>query len=428
MLRILKASLLRILFQSAAFFVGLFFAAIAGVADFGIIALMIANASLLYIITGLGNDQSIVWHGSSRAIGMDKVESFAISSAAIQLLLYGIIAVIFFLLSGQMLLSWREEPEGIFFEALFFLGLILADKYGSLFYSRQQAFICNLLLSIVTLIILLITACVYIGIFQIDSDIINIYCLIPFAQGVVLAIYYHTKYHGRISMKSWTTDYASLLGFSLIVFVTNIIQFIAYRADFWIIDFFYDKAEVGIFAQANRFAGLLWIIPNIVAALMIPALASRDEQLKRSELISLMRMIFWLTIVLTLVLIPAAWILYNLMLGAEFYEGFIPLLIMLPGYIFFVFTLLTAAYFSAQRLLWINFYGSLICVALILLLDLIFIPRWGIEGAAISNTIAYGSSAVFMILLFLKNSASSVSELFKIRKDDFRIIRNNHAT
>jgi Na+-driven multidrug efflux pump len=66
----------------------------------------------------------------------------------------------------------------------------------------------------------------------------------------------------------------------------------------------------------------------------------------------------------------------------------------------FCHTILLAAYFSASKNLLINFFISLFCLLLITVLDLLLIPRFGIEGAAWAQTVAYGASGIASLLVF----------------------------
>ena len=99
-------------------------------------------------------------------------------------------------------------------------------------------------------------------------------------------------------MKSFST-------FSAIVLITNIIQFIAFRADYWLISIYYDHSAVGVYAQASKFAQMLWIIPGILAGLLVPALKNENQKLTDSGFISLCRLTFYIHIILSFVLVGA---------------------------------------------------------------------------------------------------------------------------
>jgi O-antigen/teichoic acid export membrane protein len=211
----------------------------------------------------------------------------------------------------------------------------------------------------------------------------------------------------------------SFSSFSFIVLITNIIQFIAFRADYWLISIYYDHVSVGVYAQASKFAQLLWIIPGVLAGLIVPALKNEGQKLSDSKFISLCRVSFYIHIVLTLLLIIAALIIYSFFLPPIYFDGFLSLLIMIPGYLIFTITTILAAYFSANRLLKINLIGSVLCCILMILLDLILIPLFSYKGAAIANLIAYSITTAYFIFRSMPVTNSSFKGFFTIKKSDF---------
>jgi O-antigen/teichoic acid export membrane protein len=203
--------------------------------------------------------------------------------------------------------------------------------------------------------------------------------------------------------------------------ITNIIQFIAFRADYWIITLYYDHDIVGIYAQASKFAQLLWIIPGILAGLITPALKNENQKLTENDLLSVTRLSFYTHILLTLLLIVAAYIIYLFFLPSEYFNGFYSLLIMLPGYLLFIITTLFAAYFSANRLLKINLYGSILCCVLILVFDILLIPILSYKGAAIANLLAYSITTIYFIIRSISIMEINLIDLFTLRKTDFNL-------
>jgi Na+-driven multidrug efflux pump len=94
---------------------------------------------------------------------------------------------------------------------------------------------------------------------------------------------------------------------------------------------------------------------------------------------------------------------------------------MVPGYLLFIITTLFAAYFSANRLLKINLYGSILCFVSMVLLDLILIPGMSYKGAAIANLLAYSITTIYFIYQALAVMKIPLIDLFKIRRGDFNL-------
>jgi O-antigen/teichoic acid export membrane protein len=205
------------------------------------------------------------------------------------------------------------------------------------------------------------------------------------------------------------------------VFITNLLQFFAYRADFWFINYFQSKADVGIYAQASKFAQLLWLIPGILAGLIIPALRNETQKIQKPEFLSICRLVFFFHLVIATLLILFSFLLYRYFLPVEFFNGFESLLLMIPGYILFTISIIMATWFSANRLLRINFTGTLICLLAVIVTDWALIPIMSYRGAAIANLVSYSVTTLFFILVSMSYLNAGWKDIFIIRQTDFRL-------
>jgi len=401
------------------FLVGLFIAAVSGTETFGVISLMVVNAAVFSIVTGLGADSAIVWHGASQKLNSEKIFSFTFFSALFQVLLFLIFSLLFYRITSRLLLSQQPYYGFYFYELIYFSGLILIDKYTSLFYASSRMEICNKLLSGVTLFCMIGIILIRYKILDINLPPFSLLCLTTFIQAVSLVILFHSVNSRLRIVRISTHDLRSLFHFSIVVFITNLVQFFAYRADYWLINYFRSESELGIFSQANRFAQMLWVLPNILAAMLIPLIAAPGGDFNEKGVIRLVRVINYSNILVIGIIILVALLTYDLFLPASFSAGLFPLLLMIPGYYFFCINILLAAFFSSRRLLWINLIGSSLCFIVIILADLILIPPFGIQGAAIADSIAYSAAAIFSILSFMRHTSFSFADLFRIRRTDW---------
>ena len=418
---IVKAGVYRFLFLGFNFLVGLFIAALSGTELFGSISLMIVNAALFHLFTSFGTDQAIVWHGASKKFDANKLFTFTFFTALLQLVLFFLIAFSFFQFTGKTLLSKNISSQYFYLELIYFSGLIILDKYISLIYAQHKARICNLLLAVVTLVALILLTLIHFNISKKETDPFSFFSVLTFLQACSVVLLFHFLNKARFSFIS-KKDLISFYRFSGIVFITNLIQFLAYRADYWFIDYFKNVDQVGIYSQANKFAGLLWILPNIIAALLIPLLSQPETRLKEKELTGITRLFNFLNLFIIGLIVLTAFLVFSFLLQPEYTGGFKPMLFMLPGYYFFSITIILAAYFSAKNLLWVNFAGSSICLVSIVVADFILIPKMGITGAAWANTIAYSLASVFTIIMFLRYSNLKPGTLFILKKNDWSLI------
>ncbi len=111
------------------------------------------------------------------------------------------------------------------------------------------------------------------------STVLYFFVFQSFIQGIALVILFHFRNKAFEKARLRGKDFFSALRLSSIVMITNVIQLTAYRLDFWLLKYFYGNYEVGIYAQANKFANLIWIVPNILAQLLITRFASADKMM-----------------------------------------------------------------------------------------------------------------------------------------------------
>ncbi len=146
---------------------------------------------------------------------------------------------------------------------------------------------------------------------------------------------------------------------------------------------YHTNYEVGIYAQANKLANLMWIIPNIIALLLMP----RFFKANRFEFEFYLRILFVLNLFITCATVFLSYFIYHFYLPAEYLKGQPSFFLMLPGYFFWSIVIYFGAYYSAIGQFTKNLYGSTICLFIILISDLFLIPSFGIKGAAIANTL-----------------------------------------
>ena len=422
---LLRGFIFRVIFTVIGFLISMLIAKLAGASQFGTLSLIIVNAALIHIITGLGTDAAIVWHGvAGTNYDRNKIFSFTLITAAIQLLFFYIIAILGYLFLGHTLLGSSLDLRIFFAEIVYFTGLVLMDKFLSLYYSQHEAKLCNKILSIVSGLLFLVVLIIWIikPIYIADFSI-WIYSLFVFIPSFISAVFFIIKFNPAFKNIS-QEEMRSFSSFSFVVLITNLIQFIAFRADYWLISIYYDHTSLGIFAQASKFVQLLWVIPSILAGMIMPALKKENEKLTTEGLISICRLMVFTHLILGFILIALSAFIYQFFLPDVYYKGFFSLLIMLPGYLVYIVNIILAAYFSANRLLWVNLYGSILCCVLMLLFDLLLIPRLNYIGAGIANLLTYSITIIFIIFQAKKFIKVAFKDFFIIKRSDFNIFSN----
>ena len=191
------------------------------------------------------------------------------------------------------------------------------------------------------------------------------------------------------------------LRFGLKGYIGNMLQFLSFRLDAYLLLYFLGPVSVGVYAASVSLAELLWQLPNAAGFVLFPkAVNSSPETMNQ-----LTPRVFW--IVLGVSAIGAAGLAafgklaIRLIFSGTYADAYLPLLALLPGVVLM----------GASRILFNDItgrgyphYNSVIAgltFAATALLDLFLIPRNGVLGAAAASTLSYAFNFVLSVGFYL---------------------------
>lgn len=179
--------------------------------------------------------------------------------------------------------------------------------------------------------------------------------------------------------------------FGFYVVLSDSILFINTNISNIVIAYYLNPSELGIYSVALLFAQIMLLIPSAVRVVTSPVMANRygkaDIKGVKKIFLSSLKKTFIISLATALIIIILGPFLINTLFGEEFQASYLPLIILLLGYIF------SATYTSVGSTLWsigkltISFRIFLVTGLLNLLLNLLLIPYIGIIGAALSTTV-----------------------------------------
>jgi O-antigen/teichoic acid export membrane protein len=218
------------------------------------------------------------------------------------------------------------------------------------------------------------------------------------------------------------------IGFAAPSYASNVIQFLNYRLDLFLVGAFRGPAEVGLYAVATAVAQLLWLIPRAAATTLIPYFAGHDEperlvsQAAESSRVSMLLGIAS-AIVLGLLALPFV----PLVFGSAFASSADALLLLLPGTALFCPVILLAAFFIGLGRPRLNVIVSGVSLLVTLVGDLLLIPSLGFKGAAAVSSVSYGTSLLVAVWLIHREAGLMPAALLAFGRDDFVRMRQRTA-
>jgi len=231
---------------------------------------------------------------------------------------------------------------------------------------------------------------------------------------------------GAIGVRNWLARprwavVREQIGFGAPGQVATIVQFLNYRLDQFLVVAFLTTAAVGYYAVAVGVGESVWWIGNSVVTVLLPRLTGMKAE-EAAELTPLMcRNTMLVSLAAAVVLALASPLAIELAFGEEFSPAVAPLLWLMPGVVALSGAKILSSYIFSQGRVILNTYVAGISLAVTLLLDLLLIPRFGISGAAIASSLAYGTAFVLTLYWYRRLSGNNVWEAVIPRGSDARL-------
>ena len=203
-------------------------------------------------------------------------------------------------------------------------------------------------------------------------------------------------------------------------FSANLVHFLNLRLDFFLLSVIRNPAAVGVYSVAVTMAELLGRIPTAAATILLPRVASGAPG-GVAFTTRVARIVLLASIAGGLVLAAAGSFLITLFFGDDFSGAYTPLLRLLPGTVALALANVLASDLAGRGAPAILLYGSLIGLALTVVLDLTLSPAYGASGAALASTISYVVATIFIAVVFARRHGMRAGELLVPRREDFRL-------
>lgn len=196
----------------------------------------------------------------------------------------------------------------------------------------------------------------------------------------------------------------SILTFSSLAFVANLIQFFNYKLDIWVINYFHpDHSQLGVYALAVTLSQLVWLLPSAVHSVLYSDVSrnvNKVEALQKTEKTSILLLIYALGVSIIGYLLSIKFV--PLWFGLSFKQVPEVMLILLGGIIPIAGGLALSAFFAGIQKVSVNLRGSILGLISCILFDFLLIPSMGIKGAAWASVISYNVTVIYYIIVFLK--------------------------
>lgn len=199
----------------------------------------------------------------------------------------------------------------------------------------------------------------------------------------------------------------------------NMAALFNYRLDQFLVAAFVSTAGVGHYAVAVGLAESVWWISTAVSMVLLPRLTAMEKEDAGEVAPIVSRNTLLVSVLAAAALIAVSPFVIEILFGGEFYpESFLPLVLLMPGIVAASGTRVLGSYlFSRGRIIFTT-YATLIALGVTIAADLVLIPLWEVEGAAVASSIAYVCALGATVYWYRMESGRGVIEALAPRPDD----------
>jgi O-antigen/teichoic acid export membrane protein len=344
--------------------------------------------------------------------------------------LWFILSVLGMALSVLVIWEWGQRlfpnvPMSLLWLAIMLFPVILAQVFFSSLLRGIQDFQRYNRILLVGPLVTLITSVILIWVLKLEVIGALLALLLGTLIQVILAYFNISQQHKHSELKQSISNYAKAsIGYGWKVQLSTVISFINYRIDLLLVNFLLNPLAAGIYIVSVQLAERLWMLSQAVDIVILPRLSAlHDDEASRLRLTPLVaRWVFILSFIGAFILAILGLPFIRIVYGSEYVGAYRALLWLLPGIVLISGTRVLANDISARGRPELNMYTAWLILIINIVANLLLIPHFGIEGAAIASTIAYTANSFAKLVQYSSLSQTAWWVSFWPNDDDRRLI------
>jgi len=309
-----------------------------------------------------------------------------------------------------------------FLVALFTIPFALWENfYQGIFVGRQEFKFFNLV-SLFSKVLLFIGLLIFTLILKIDIRwSVLYYLVIMILPATVYNLYLLFHY-------SWPNNFdksilKQAINFGFRSYLACILAYLVLRSDIYFVNLYRGFQEVGFYSIATNFVDAILLIVSSTTLVLFPRITENQEQsfditLKVSRAIS-----FIIGSIIIFSFIFGKWFI-PLIFGAAYKASLPAFYVLLPAIYFWAITSILLQFFASRNLPWIVVFIWLPGFIINIILNIIYIPRYGIVAAALTSLLAYSLTFVLYYLYLQRIQKTRLRQLLITNISEIKLVIN----
>ena len=242
---------------------------------------------------------------------------------------------------------------------------------------------------------------------------------------IAIVLLFKNKFIQSFSLKFDWKIIKSMLSLGMVYAISLLVINLNYKADIIILDKLSTPYEMGVYAKGSAITQYLWQIPMLFSTIVFARSAvSKNDKLFSHKVAQLLRVSFVFIFLASIVLMLFSDFIITGMYGQAFKGSICVLNYLLPGVLILTIFKVMNVDLSGKGKPWVSMKAMLPALILNIILNFLWIPEDGANGAALASTVSYTLAGMLFLYFYSKAAQISIRDIIFYKKTDFDPIIN----
>ena len=179
--------------------------------------------------------------------------------------------------------------------------------------------------------------------------------------------------------------------------------------------------DLGLYATATQLIEKVLFVPGAIAFALLPKVTSKSKEDIKDLTAKSARHTLMLIVVIMGVLSIFIRPLFITFFGADFGDACYPFWALTPGIVFYAVGRIFGTNLLGSGKVFYAFYFSIFTLILNLVLNILWVPKWGVTGSAAATSTAYIIHTILFFWALNRESKIPIKELLVFKKEDWEV-------
>ncbi|EON75882.1 hypothetical protein ADIS_3639 [Lunatimonas lonarensis] len=236
---------------------------------------------------------------------------------------------------------------------------------------------------------------------------------------IFILLLFKNKFIDSFSLKIDWMILKKMIGLGTTYAIALLIINLNLKLDIILLDNLSDAYQTGIYAKGAGITQYLWQIPMLFSTIIFARSAtSKNEREFSIKVTQLLRVSFAVVGIGVIFLLLFSEDIIKILYGGQFKDSVSVLKILLPGVLFFTIFKSMNQDLAGRGKPWVSMYAMIPALIINIAINLILIPKYGANGAAIASTTSYTTASILFLHNYSKQVEIPLSSILKYKRSD----------